>query len=206
MFVIDGAAILPVYLDELPAAKKDEIYAQIGLAAESAPDVLVDVEERRTVERFEARVAVRPAQPGGALPAGLSATPVLLQREAITRIGGGWNAGRVLRDSSVALELGAAVPLDEAGGAVVGFDVAETLREEELGIAVLIETSAPARTLESRTVFARPKARCQRCENTVDARDIHRCSHRCSFCSECTAELSGVCPNCSGRLEASSGR
>lgn len=44
---------------------------------------------------------------------------------------------------------------------------------------------------------------CQRCQTSLpkDA-NAFICSHKCTFCTECSKSLSGVCPNCRGELYA----
>jgi hypothetical protein len=45
------------------------------------------------------------------------------------------------------------------------------------------------------------RERCERCEVALDvAGDARICSYECTFCPECSAEMDGVCPNCSGGL------
>jgi len=42
---------------------------------------------------------------------------------------------------------------------------------------------------------------CEKCgeELTPDS-DAFICSYECTFCSECTGKMDGVCPNCGGEL------
>ncbi len=43
--------------------------------------------------------------------------------------------------------------------------------------------------------------RCERCGRGLAADgEAFICSHECTFCGSCAAELSQVCPNCSGEL------
>ena len=47
------------------------------------------------------------------------------------------------------------------------------------------------------------RTECERCGAAlVDGGDAVICSYECTFCRACSAELSGVCPNCSGELVA----
>jgi hypothetical protein len=42
---------------------------------------------------------------------------------------------------------------------------------------------------------------CERCDAALAADGIaYICTHECTFCDECTAALSSVCPNCGGEL------
>jgi hypothetical protein len=42
---------------------------------------------------------------------------------------------------------------------------------------------------------------CERCGAGLAADgEAHICSHECTFCPDCTAELEAVCPNCGGEL------
>lgn len=43
--------------------------------------------------------------------------------------------------------------------------------------------------------------RCERCANgLVEAGSAFICSHECTFCEGCAAEMYRVCPNCGGEL------
>ncbi len=43
--------------------------------------------------------------------------------------------------------------------------------------------------------------RCERCGvGLAGDGEAFICSHECTFCGSCAAELSQVCPNCSGEL------
>jgi len=45
------------------------------------------------------------------------------------------------------------------------------------------------------------RERCERCEVALEvAGDARICSYECTFCPKCSAEMAGVCPNCSGGL------
>ena len=47
------------------------------------------------------------------------------------------------------------------------------------------------------------RERCERCGVGLAADgEAFICSHECTFCRWCAAELSQVCPNCSGELVA----
>jgi hypothetical protein len=42
---------------------------------------------------------------------------------------------------------------------------------------------------------------CERCGAALAADgEAYICSHECTFCRDCTAELGEVCPNCRGEL------
>ncbi|MEK6221490.1 MAG: DUF1272 domain-containing protein [Chloroflexota bacterium] len=42
---------------------------------------------------------------------------------------------------------------------------------------------------------------CERCGKKLEAGGIaFICTHECTFCDDCTAEMEHVCPNCSGEL------
>jgi hypothetical protein len=42
---------------------------------------------------------------------------------------------------------------------------------------------------------------CERCgTGLAEDGDAYICSHECTFCRECTGELSERCPNCGGEL------
>ena len=43
------------------------------------------------------------------------------------------------------------------------------------------------------------KNRCERCEVEVHG-TAYICVHECTFCKDCTLEMSAICPNCSGEL------
>ena len=47
------------------------------------------------------------------------------------------------------------------------------------------------------------RTECERCGSGLDpAGEAFICSYECTFCRTCSAELSGVCPNCGGELVA----
>jgi hypothetical protein len=42
---------------------------------------------------------------------------------------------------------------------------------------------------------------CEKCEKPLAHIGIaFVCSYECTFCTECTAEMHGICPNCKGEL------
>ncbi len=43
---------------------------------------------------------------------------------------------------------------------------------------------------------------CERCGRDLppDAADARICSFECTFCNDCTTEMTGTCPNCGGNL------
>lgn len=43
------------------------------------------------------------------------------------------------------------------------------------------------------------KSTCEKCEKPITS-DAFICSYECTFCLECTTEVSYICPNCSGEL------
>jgi uncharacterized protein len=45
------------------------------------------------------------------------------------------------------------------------------------------------------------RTNCEKCENPLDNQSLaYICIHECTFCHDCTAEMSRVCPNCGGEL------
>ncbi|MBT6137497.1 MAG: DUF1272 domain-containing protein [Rhodospirillaceae bacterium] len=46
------------------------------------------------------------------------------------------------------------------------------------------------------------RSECEKCQTDLPhmAADAHICSYECTFCTPCTTEMSGVCPNCGGEL------
>ena len=45
------------------------------------------------------------------------------------------------------------------------------------------------------------KRNCEKCGAVLNAEDeAFICSYECTFCAECTVEMSMICPNCSGEL------
>jgi uncharacterized protein len=43
--------------------------------------------------------------------------------------------------------------------------------------------------------------KCERCsKNLVADGEAYICSYECTFCENCTKEMSGKCPNCGGEL------
>jgi uncharacterized protein len=44
---------------------------------------------------------------------------------------------------------------------------------------------------------------CENCNKALapDAPDARICSYECTFCADCVAQLSNVCPNCGGGFE-----
>ena len=47
------------------------------------------------------------------------------------------------------------------------------------------------------------RTECERCGAALaEDGDAVICSYECTFCLACSAELSGVCPNCAGQLVA----
>ena len=47
------------------------------------------------------------------------------------------------------------------------------------------------------------RAGCERCGNALKQDgSAFICSHECTFCEGCAAEMSRVCPNCGGELVA----
>lgn len=43
------------------------------------------------------------------------------------------------------------------------------------------------------------KTSCEKCKTTLQ-KDAYICVHECTFCEECTHEMSNTCPNCNGEL------
>lgn len=44
---------------------------------------------------------------------------------------------------------------------------------------------------------------CERCQESLSpAGDAYICSYECTYCSACTSQLAGLCPNCTGELTA----
>lgn len=43
------------------------------------------------------------------------------------------------------------------------------------------------------------KSTCEKCEKAITG-DAFICLYECTFCLECTFEMSYICPNCSGEL------
>ncbi|WP_026573712.1 DUF1272 domain-containing protein [Bacillus sp. UNC438CL73TsuS30] len=42
---------------------------------------------------------------------------------------------------------------------------------------------------------------CERCNQSVQQEgEAYICSYECTFCPECTNEMSSICPNCGGEL------
>jgi len=47
------------------------------------------------------------------------------------------------------------------------------------------------------------KTECEKCHAPTPKKGEARiCSFECTFCPDCAAEMSGVCPNCGGELLA----
>jgi hypothetical protein len=46
------------------------------------------------------------------------------------------------------------------------------------------------------------REKCERCEAPLakDSESAHICSYECTFCTKCTSEMAGRCPNCGGEL------
>jgi hypothetical protein len=46
------------------------------------------------------------------------------------------------------------------------------------------------------------RAACEKCTSRLpmDAKDAFICSYECTFCSQCAAAMSRICPNCGGEL------
>ncbi len=45
------------------------------------------------------------------------------------------------------------------------------------------------------------RGRCERCDNGLTEGGVaFICSHECTFCEGCAAEMGRVCPNCGGEL------
>lgn len=45
------------------------------------------------------------------------------------------------------------------------------------------------------------RGKCERCGKELHADgEAFICSYECTFCGNCTNEMSGKCPNCSGEL------
>lgn len=45
------------------------------------------------------------------------------------------------------------------------------------------------------------RAACKKCGRTLAGEEAaFICIYECTFCSDCTATMEGVCPNCSGEL------
>lgn len=45
------------------------------------------------------------------------------------------------------------------------------------------------------------RTKCERCETTLAADgEAYICTYECTFCEDCTREMSAVCPNCGGEL------
>mgnify|MGYP003774514981 CR=1 FL=1 len=43
--------------------------------------------------------------------------------------------------------------------------------------------------------------KCEKCESRLNNHSLaYICTHECTFCQECTAEMKYVCPNCQGEL------
>ncbi|WP_226670364.1 DUF1272 domain-containing protein [Metabacillus litoralis] len=43
------------------------------------------------------------------------------------------------------------------------------------------------------------KGACEKCQANVDL-IAYICVHECTFCENCTNDMSNICPNCSGEL------
>jgi len=47
------------------------------------------------------------------------------------------------------------------------------------------------------------KKQCEKCSTpTAKQAEAFICSYECTFCKECTEEMSWVCPNCQGELKS----
>jgi len=47
------------------------------------------------------------------------------------------------------------------------------------------------------------KSTCEKCGKSLTGEsEASICSYECTFCSDCTVEMNGVCPNCGGELVA----
>jgi hypothetical protein len=47
------------------------------------------------------------------------------------------------------------------------------------------------------------KSTCERCSRELTPDGAARiCSFECTFCDDCTTEMTGICPNCGGELVA----
>lgn len=45
------------------------------------------------------------------------------------------------------------------------------------------------------------KAACEKCGVKLEPRAVaFICTFECTFCSSCTSEMEGICPNCGGEL------
>ena len=45
------------------------------------------------------------------------------------------------------------------------------------------------------------RANCEKCDRALGHGDeAYVCSYECTFCSDCTAAMGAVCPNCGGEL------
>jgi hypothetical protein len=45
------------------------------------------------------------------------------------------------------------------------------------------------------------KGECEKCTTALSSQgEAFICSHECTYCPNCYAELKAVCPNCSGEL------
>lgn len=43
--------------------------------------------------------------------------------------------------------------------------------------------------------------KCQSCNDSIEDNSLaFICVYECTFCSPCTAEMNGICPNCGGEL------
>ena len=45
------------------------------------------------------------------------------------------------------------------------------------------------------------KKQCEKCGAATGLMDVaYICSYECTFCADCTQQMQGICPNCSGNL------
>ncbi|HEV2414408.1 MAG TPA: DUF1272 domain-containing protein [Candidatus Dormibacteraeota bacterium] len=45
------------------------------------------------------------------------------------------------------------------------------------------------------------RSKCERCGRALEAGSVaFICSYECTFCEDCSKEMSAVCPNCGGEL------
>ena len=45
------------------------------------------------------------------------------------------------------------------------------------------------------------KGKCEKCDTNTGKKDVaYICSFECTFCHDCSNEMSYICPNCNGEL------
>lgn len=212
LFLVDSAPIIPSFEKVMPQAKKNEVFAAIEAASESAPHFAIQARTSITDGTFVATVRLESLaedQEVSVISGDAENDPkilgALILRDVDVACETGWNAGTVMHDHNVVLDLGtprSAGPALSAKGLTLAFDLPEDADPADYRIAVMVEVGG--RTVESAIFDVPVAATCVHCEDSMFAGEaLYRCGNRCAYCTDCATTLSRSCPRGGGKMTQS---